>query len=228
MGRPGAGVGAGLHKSPVHLVHPGDLEFAGGLVDPGQHRPADCHLQGIPVAGGVGDPGHVFGQVIHGPADGGLVVEGPAGHLEPGPVQGGFQLAADGVGRGGGQVLPAARRLLVPGIQQIQKGLVGVGIGRVQPRRLVEQVVLLQGLGSGLLEDLPQLGGALAGILGQDLQNFPVAQPDLLPPPQLPVGGGGEGAHLADPPGHVLQDVLLHLLPQLHHGGRDIFQVVRG
>lgn len=94
-------MGRGLEELNPHLVGPGHLQLCTGLIHTSQHRPAGGNFQRVGVAGGVGDVLHGVGQTVHRALDGALVVERTAAHLEMGAVEGGFKLAADGVGRGG-------------------------------------------------------------------------------------------------------------------------------
>ena len=135
--RPSAGVGGHLHILAADLLGAGQLQLRTGLVCAGQHRPAHRHLQRVPVAAGISHAVHASGQPIHCPADGNVVTERPAGHLQPGPVQCPLKLAGHGVGRGSGQVLPGAQRLAVAGVQQVVQCLVGVDGGRRKPQRPV-------------------------------------------------------------------------------------------
>jgi len=117
VGRAGPAVGRGLEELNPHLIGPGHLQLCTGLVHASQHRPAGGYFQCVGVAGGVGDVLHGVGQTVHRALDGALVVERTAAHLEMGAVEGGFKLAADGVGRGGSQVVEGPRRLLVTRIE---------------------------------------------------------------------------------------------------------------
>ena len=130
VGRAGPAVGCGLEELDPHLIGPGYLQLCTGLIHTSQHRPAGGNFQRVGVAGGVGDVLHGVGQTVHRALDGALVVERTAAHLEMGAVEGGFKLAADGVGRGGSQVVEGSRRLLIASVEQgLQGGIVGKGRG---------------------------------------------------------------------------------------------------
>ena len=129
-----------------------------------------------------------------------------------GAVEGGFKLAADGVCRGGGQVVEGSRRLLVASVEQgLQGGIVGKGRGFLAVV-VVDLVLGLHGPGGRFLHEPPDLGFALAGVAGQLLYHVLPESFGLLIPPQLPVCRGGQGFHFGDAPGHVPQDIVLDLL----------------
>ena len=156
------------------------------------------------MAGWVGDELHAVCKAVHSLFDGGFVVEGTGAHLGPCGVQGAFKLACDGVGRGGGQVLPGARRLACSGVQQIvQCGALFKG-RRLQPIVVIDGVLPLHGFGGRLQKQLPDGGVALAAVLGQQLDHVAAQGFGLLVAPQLPLGRLGEGAGLGDAPGDVL------------------------
>ena len=116
-------MGGGLHEPAAHFVHPGDLQFTGGLVDPGQDGTPCRHFQRVGVPAGVGDKGHLLCKAVHAAFDGSFVVKGSGGHLCPCPVQLPLKRSGDGVGGGGGQVLPCAPGLLCPGGKDVGKSL---------------------------------------------------------------------------------------------------------
>lgn len=110
-------VGGGLHEPAAHFVHPGDLQLTGGLVDPGQDGTPCRHLQRVGVPAGVGDKGHLLCKAVHAALDGGAVVKGSGGHLRPCPVQLPLKRPGNGVGGGGGQVLPCAPVCFAPALR---------------------------------------------------------------------------------------------------------------
>ena len=212
VGRAGPAVGRGLEELHSHLIGPGHLQLCTGLVDPSEHRPAGGHFQRVGVAGGVGDVFHGVGQTVHRALDGVLVVERAAAHLEMGTVESGFKLAADGVCRGGGQVVEGSGGLLVTGVEQgLQGGILGKGRGLLAVV-IVDLVLGFHGPGGRFLHEPPDLGFALAGVPSQLLHHVLPEGFGLFIPPQLPVGRGGHGVHFGDAPGHIPQDIILDLL----------------
>ena len=146
----GSSVGGGLEELHAHLIGTGDLQLACGLVDAGQDGAPCGHLDAVPVAGRVGNELHAVCKAVHGLLHGGLVVEGTGAHLGPCGIQGALKLACDGVGRGGGQVLPCACRLACSGVQQIvQRGALFKG-RRLHAVVVIDGVLPLHGFGGGL------------------------------------------------------------------------------
>ena len=144
------------------------------------------------------------------------------------PVQSGFKLAADGVGRGGSEVRERARRLLVARIEQgLQGGVVGKGRGFFAVV-VIDRVLGFQGAGGRFLHEPPDLGFALSGVAGQLLYHVLPDGFGLFIPPKLPIGRGGQALYLGDAPGHIPQDVVFDLLPEQHQPVRRVVQVVRG
>ena len=142
-----------------------------------------------------------------------------------------FKGTGHGVGRGGGQVLPGAQRLPVTGVQQVVEGLVLLDGGGSEARCLVESVIAGQRFPARVQQQAADFLLALAAVLGQDRENAFAHQLALLQPPGLPLGRRGQGVqvpHLGDAPPQVLEDVVLHLLPQLDQGIGQSVQVVRG
>ena len=128
------------------------------------------------------------------------------------PVEGGFELTGDGVGRGGGEVRKGARRLLVARIQQ---GLQGLILGKgcwLQVVVIIDPVFCFQCPRGRFLHELPDGGFALAGVAGQLLDDILPDGLGLLVAPQLPVGGRGQRLHLGNASGHIPQNVVLNLL----------------
>ena len=200
----GSSVGGGLEELHAHLVGAGDLQFPGGLVDAGQNGAPCGHLDAVLVAGRVGDELHAVCKAVHGLLHGSLVVKGTGAHLGPCGVQGALKLACDGVGRGGGQVLPCARRLACTSVQKVIKGSTLLKRRRFKAVVVIDGVLPLHGLGGRLQKQLPDSGVALAAVLGQQLDHVAAQGFGLLVAPQLPVGRLGDGAGLGDPPGDVL------------------------
>ena len=228
VGRPGPAVGRGLEELNPHLIGPGHLQLCTGLIHTSQHRPAGGYFQRVGVAGGVGDVLHGVGQTVHRALDGALVVERTAAHLEMGAVEGGFKLAADGVGRGGSQIVEGSRRLLIASVEQgLQGGIVGKGRGFLAVV-IIDLVLGLHGPGGRFLHEPPDLGFALASVTGQLLYHVLPEGFGLFIPPKLPVGRGGHGVHFGDAPGHVPQDIVLDLLPEQHQPVGCVVEIVRG
>lgn len=129
-----------------------------------------------------------------------------------GTVESGFKLAADGVCRGGGQVVEGSGGLLVTGVEQgLQGGILGKGRGLLAVV-IVDLVLGFHGPGGRFLHEPPDLGFALAGVPSQLLHHVLPEGFGLFIPPQLPVGRGGHGVHFGDAPGHIPQDIILDLL----------------
>ena len=78
---------------------------------------------------------------------------------------------------------------------------------------VVDGVLPLHGFGGGLQKQPADGGLALAGVLRQQLHHVVAQRLGLLVAPQLPVRSSGHLVHLADAPGHVLQDLFFDLLP---------------
>ena len=84
-----------------------------------------------------------------------------------GAVKSGFKLAADGVGRGGSQIVEGSRRLLIASVEQgLQGGIVGKGRGFLAVV-VVDLVLGFHGPGGRFLHEPPDLGFTLAGVAGQ-------------------------------------------------------------
>ena len=83
---------------------------------------------------------------------------------------------------------------------------------------VVDGVLPLHGFGGGLQKQLADGRFALAGVLRQQLHHVVAQRLGLLVAPQLPVCSGGHGVHLADAPGHVLQDLFFDFLKQFNKG----------
>ena len=231
MGGAGTLVGGHLHKLAVHLFHAGQLQFRTGLVCAGQHGPAGGHFQRVSVAAGVGDVRHGVRQVIHRAADGGAVIQGSGADQPPRAGKPVLKRAGHRVGGGGRQVLPGAAGLAVPGIQQVQQGRGLVDRRRVQPRSRIHSIVRSQGLCPGGFQQPLDLRPAFAGVPGQGGNGVAAHRAGFGQPPCLPYGRWGQRVQLAQAfhaPGNVLQNVIFHLLPQLHKTAGQGFQLVRG
>ena len=197
-------MGGRLHKFAAHLVHAGHLQLAASLVHTGEHGTAGGHLDAVLVAAGICDHGHVVCKAVHSLFDGGFVVEGTGAHFEPCSVQRALKGPCDGVCRGGGEVLPCAAGLPRTGVQQVVEGCTFFKGLRLFAVVVIDGVLPLHGFGGGLQKQPADGGLALAGVLRQQLHHVVAQRLGLLVAPQLPVGGGGHGVHLADAPSNVL------------------------
>ena len=222
----GAHMGGHLHKFTACFLGPLQLQLAAGLIYPGEGGTADGHLQGISVAGRVGDPVHVFCQIVDGSADGGLVIKCPGGYLQPGPVQSIFKLPGYGVGSGGSQILPGSGGLPVAGVQKVLEVLAFVWLRQGDPGSGVDGILRLEGLGSGLHQHFPDGSLAFSAVFGNQLYNVRIEEPGLLQPPGLVCGGFGDSSHFPDSPGNVPENVVLYLLPQGNQRLRQLLQVL--
>ena len=228
VGRPCPAVCGGLEELHAHLVRPGYLQPARRLVDAGEHGTASGHLDAVLVAAGVCDHGHLVCKTVHGLLDGGFVVERAAAHLEPRPVQRLLKSPGDGVGRGGGEIGEAACRLPIARVEQVLERCRFFEGRWLFPVMVIDLILGFQCGGRGLLHQAADLGLALAGIPGQKLHHILADGLGLLVAPELPVRRGRQGAHLADAPGHVPQDVVLGLLPEQDEPVGCVVEVVRG
>ena len=231
MGGAGPLVGGYFHKLAVHLFHAGQLQFRTGLVHAGQYSTAGGYFQRVGVAAGVGDVRHGVRQVIHRAADGGAVIQGSGADQPPRAGKPVLKRAGHGVGGGGRQVLPGAAGLAVPGVQQVQQGRGLVDRRRVQPGSSVNSIVRSQGLCPGGFQQPLDLRPAFAGVLRQRGNGVAAHGAGFGQPPCLPYGRWGQRVQLAQAfhaPGNVLQNVVFHLLPQLHKTAGQGFQLVRG
>ena len=148
--------------------------------------------------------------------------------MEPRPVQRLLESPGDGVCRGGREVLPCAAGLPRTGVQQVVEGgalLEGLRLFAVV---VIDGVLPLHGFSGGLQKQPSDGGLALAGVLGQQLHHIIAQRLGLLIAPQLPVSSSGHFVHLADAPGNVPENRILHLLPEGHEGVRGVVEVVRG
>ena len=249
MGGAGPLVGGHFHKFAAHLFHAFQLQFRTSLVHAGQHRPAGGNFQRVGVAAGVGDVRHGVRQGIHRAADGGVVIHGPSADQPPRAGKPVLKRAVHRVGGGGRQVLPGAAGLAVPGIQQVQQGRGLVDRRRGQPGSRINGIVRGQGLCPGGFQQPLDLRPAFAGVLGQGGNGVAAHRPAFAgvlgqggngvaahragfgQPPCLPYGRWGQRVQLAQAfhaPGNVLQNVIFHLLPQLHKTAGQGFQLIRG
>ena len=153
---------------------------------------------------GIGDHGHVVCKAVHGLLDGGFVVKGTGAHFAPCGVQRALERACDSVCRGGREVLPCAAGLPRTGVQQVVEGGAFFKGLRLFAVVVIDGILPLHGFGGGLQKQPADGAFALAGVLGQQLHHIVAQRLGLLVAPQLPVGGGGHGIHLADAPGNVL------------------------
>ena len=227
VARAGALVGCHLHKFAAQLLHAGQLQLGGGLVHAGQHTAAHCSFQRVPVAGGVGDILHAVGQVVHGPADGSVVVYRPGADLQPGPVKALFQLAGHGGSRRGRQVLPAAQGLAVSGVQKIQQGGGFIHRHRVFARRAVDGIIGGQCRRARLGQQAAYLAAAALGVLSQRVDSIVLHRAQQFHSLRLPDRCLGHAVRRCDAPGNVPQDVVLDLPPQAAQRVRQLCQILR-
>ena len=227
VGRSCPAVGGGLEELHAHLVGAGHLQLASCLVHAGQDGTAGGHLDAVLMPAGVCDHGHFVCKAVHSLFDGGFVVKGTGAHFEPRSVQCAFKGPCDSVCRGGGQILPCAAGLPRAGIQQVVQGGTLFKRGRLHVVVVIDRVLPPHGFGGGLQKQLADGRFALAGVLRQQLHHVVAQRLGLLVAPQLPVSRGGQGFHFGDAPGHVPQDIILDLLPELHKGIRHLVEVRR-
>ena len=131
--------------------------------------------------------------------------------MQPGPVQRPLKLLGGCVGGGGGQILKCTSGLPCAGVQEIQKlgALVGLLWGKA--RRAIDLVIVIEGLFSCFLEKGVELS---LGFAGEPLEVVADGLPglaQLLQAPGLPLGGVCDRFRLDNAPGHILQNILLHL-----------------
>ena len=130
----------------------------------------------------------------------------------------GFKGPCHGGCRGGREVLPGAAGLAGTGVQQVVEGGAFFKRRRFHAVVVVDGVLPLHGFGGGLQKQPADGRFALAGVLGQQLHDVVAQGFGLLVAPELPVGRGCHRVHLADAPGHVLQDLFFDLLKQFNKG----------
>ena len=92
---------------------------------------------------------------------------------------------------------------------------------------VVDRIFPLHSFGGGLQKQPADGRFAFAAVLRQQLDDVFPQGFGLLVAPQLPVGRGGHRIHFADAPGHVLQNLVLDLLPELHKGIRHLVEIAR-